>query len=147
MNIEKEREAFEAWCHVDDQFCTHRYSGSEDYSDDYAQCAWLAWQAQKAQAVPEGFVLLEKKGLRDTYYWDGCEYVVDHPSEYEMELERGEIVTLEKWQRTKETNVYCANIFSDEDNFELVQFDSLEEAEKAVAANKAMIEAQEQSHD
>ena len=104
------------------------------------------WDA-KAQAVQEGFVLLEKKGLRDTYYWDGCEYVVDHPSEYEMELERGEIVTLEKWQRTKETNVYCANIFSDEDNFELVQFDSLEEAEKAVAANKAMIEAQEQSHD
>ena len=101
----------------------------------------------KAQAVQEGFVLLEKKGLRDTYYWDGCEYVVDHPSEYEMELERGEIVTLEKWQRTKETNVYCANIFSDEDNFELVQFDSLEEAEKAVAANKTMIEAQEQSHD
>ena len=104
------------------------------------------WDA-KAQAVPEGFVLLEKKGLRDTYYWDGCEYVVDHPSEYEMELERGEIVTLEKWQRTKETNVYCANIFSDEDNFELVQFDSLEEAEKAVAANKTMIEAQEQSHE
>ena len=101
----------------------------------------------KIQAVSEGFVLLEKKGLRDTYYWDGCEYVVDHPSEYEMELERGEIVTLEKWQRTKETNVYCANIFSDEDNFELVQFDSLEEAEKAVAANKTIIEAQEQSHD
>ena len=53
MDIQKEREAFEAWCHVDDQFCTHRYSGSEDYSDDCAQCAWLAWQAAKAQAVPE----------------------------------------------------------------------------------------------
>ena len=60
MNIEKEREAFEAWCHVDDQFCTHRYSGSEDYSDDYAQCAWYAWQA-KAQAVPEGFVLVSRE--------------------------------------------------------------------------------------
>ena len=54
MAIQKEREAFEAWCHVDDQFCTHRYAGSEDYSDDYAQCAWLAWQAAKAQAVQEG---------------------------------------------------------------------------------------------
>ena len=118
------------------------------FEDDMLNMAWEMWSSAKhsvkAQAVPEGFVLLEKKGLRDTYYWDGCEYVVDHPSEYEMELERGEIVTLEKWQRTKETNVYCANIFSDEDNFELVQFDSLEEAEKAVAANKAMIEAQEQ---
>ena len=121
------------------------------FEDDMLNMAWEMWSSAKhsvkAQAVPEGFVLLEKKGLRDTYYWDGCEYVVDHPSEYEMELERGEIVTLEKWQRTKETNVYCANIFSDEDNFELVQFDSLEEAEKAVAANKAMIEAQEQSHE
>ena len=64
MNIEKEREAFEAWCHIDDQFCTHRYSGSEDYSDDYAQCAWLAWQA-KAQAVPEGFVLVPKEPSAD----------------------------------------------------------------------------------
>lgn len=89
-------------------------------------------------------VLLDKKELRDTYYWDGSEYVVDHPSEYEMELERGEITTLEKWQRTKETNVYCANIYSNEDDFEIVQFESLEEAKKAVAANKAMIEAQEQ---
>ena len=110
-----------------------------DEFNEYWDTFRAGWDA-KAQAVQEGFVLLEKKGLRDTYYWDGCEYVVDHPSEYEMELERGEIVTLEKWQRTKETNVYCANIFSDEDNFELVQFDSLEEAEKAVAANKAMIE-------
>ena len=53
MGIEKEREAFETWCHIDDQFCTHRYAGSEDYSDDYAQCAWLAWQAAKAQSVME----------------------------------------------------------------------------------------------
>ena len=65
MDIEKEREAFEAWCHVDDQFCTHRYAGSEDYSDDYAQCAWLAWQAAKAQAVPEGFVLVSKDKLHE----------------------------------------------------------------------------------
>ena len=92
-------------------------------------------------------VLLDKKELRDTYYWDGSEYVVDHPSEYEMELERGEITTLEKWQRTKETNVYCANIYSNEDDFEIVQFESLEEAKKAVAANKAMIEAQEPAND
>ena len=163
MDIEKEREAFEAWFLNKYQYSAEYfqitkfdadmgfYTAIDHYNPDSVNSAWVlrssfdSWQAAKAQAVPEGFVLLEKKGLRDTYYWDGCEYVVDHPSEYEMELERGEIVTLEKWQRTKETNVYCANIFSDEDNFELVQFDSLEEAEKAVAANKAMIEAQEQN--
>ena len=65
MDIQKEREAFEAWCHVDDKFCTHRYAGSEDYSDDYAQCAWLAWQAAKA-SVAEGSVLMPKEPTKDT---------------------------------------------------------------------------------
>ena len=63
MDIQKERELFEAWCHVDDKFCTHRYAGSEDYSDDYAQCAWLAWQAAKAQAVPKGFVVVKTSDI------------------------------------------------------------------------------------
>ena len=104
------------------------------------------WQA-KSQAVPEGFVLLEKKNLRDTYYLVDSEYVVDDPTEYELELEFGEIATLEKWQRTKEIKVFCANIYSDEDNFEVVEFESIEDAEKAIAENKAMLEAQEQNHE
>lgn len=207
-----QRKAFEAYMAdrykntVDQRVCIN---SDGDYMAWDMQVAWHAWQAAKAQAVPEGFVLvkasdrdqemlelidqrdhmesqaeqlkdklqnlygvdfgehsncnfpfqnaidfddsdlvlLDKKELRDTYYWDGSEYVVDHPSEYEMELERGEITTLEKWQRTKETNVYCANIYSNEDDFKIVQFESLEEAKKAVAANKAMIEAQEPDND
>lgn len=45
MSIEKERELFELWCIKDDEFCIHKYDGSDDYSDDYTQCAWMAWQA------------------------------------------------------------------------------------------------------
>lgn len=45
MSIEKERGLFELWCIKDDEFCIHRYAGSGDYSDDYTQCAWMAWQA------------------------------------------------------------------------------------------------------
>jgi hypothetical protein len=45
VSIEKERELFELWCIKDDEFCIHRYAGSDDYSDDYTQCAWMAWQA------------------------------------------------------------------------------------------------------
>ena len=63
--MDKEREEFELWCVKDDEFCIHRYDGSDEYSDDYTQCAWLAWQAAKAQAVPEGFVLVPIKPSED----------------------------------------------------------------------------------
>lgn len=155
MDIQKERELFEiefSKIKSDISFWVNTWDEDmQGYNHPVMCWIWHIWQAAKAQAVPEGFVLVEKKSLRDTYYWDGSEYMVDHPSEYEMELERGEITTLEKWQRTKETNVYCANIYSNEDDFEIVQFESLEEAKKAVAANKAMIdtmiEAQEPVND
>ncbi|EOR06844.1 hypothetical protein [Acinetobacter tandoii] len=116
-----------------------------DLSTREIELIMRAWQA-KSQAVPEGFVLVEKKNLRDTYYLVDSEHVVDHPTEYELELECGEIATLEKWQRTKEVKVFCANIYSDEDNFEVVEFESIEDAEKAIAENKVMLEALEQSN-
>lgn len=55
MNIEKEREAFEQFCIKDDEFCIHRYAGDSSYSDDYTQCAWLAWLAS---ANREGYKLV-----------------------------------------------------------------------------------------
>ena len=60
------------------------------------------------------------------------------------ELEKDEIVELEKWEQTKSTKAFFANIYSDEDNFEIVEFDSIEAAELAIQENKAMIEAREQ---
>lgn len=55
MNLEKEIELFERWCVKDDEFCIHRYAGSDDYSDDYTQCAWLAWLASASR---EGYKLV-----------------------------------------------------------------------------------------
>lgn len=55
MNIEKEREAFEQFCIKDDEFCIHRYAGDPNYSDDYTQCAWLAWLTS---ANREGYKLV-----------------------------------------------------------------------------------------
>lgn len=53
--MKTERELFEEWCHIDDEFCTHRYTDNcQEYSDDYTQSAWLAWQAR----VPEGYVVV-----------------------------------------------------------------------------------------
>ena len=123
---------------------------ARDVVFEIVNTGWAMWLRAKcnakSQAVPEGFVLLEKKNLRDTYYLVDSEHVVDDPTEYELELECGEIATLEKWQRTKEIEVFCANIYSDEDNFEVVEFESIVDAEKAIAENKVMLEAQEQSN-
>lgn len=108
---------------------------------DKINFGWSVWQEQ---ATPEGFVLVPKDELTTTYYWEGAEHTVNCVSEYEMELEKGEIVELEKWEQTKSTKAFFANIYSDEDNFEIVEFDSIEAAQQAIKENKAMIEAQEQ---
>ena len=54
MNLDNERKAFEQFCIKDDEFCIHRYAGDPNYSDDYTQCAWLAWLAS---ANREGYKL------------------------------------------------------------------------------------------
>ncbi|HFF4835507.1 TPA: hypothetical protein ACGC6G_003309 [Acinetobacter baumannii] len=92
----------------------------------------------KAQAVPD-----TQQKLTDTYFWEGSDYVVDCPFEYDIELDKGEVLELQKWQRTESTRVYFANIYKDEDNFEILQFASKAEAENAVAENLKFLEASE----
>lgn len=156
MDINKERKLFQDFLIENFDFEHHE----QTYFDEKTQCyendhgedtevvnvAWEVWKAAKKQATPEGFVLVPKDELTTTYYWEGAEHTVNCVSEYEMELEKGEIAELEKWEQTKSTKAFFANIYSDEDNFEIVEFDSIEAAELAINENKAMIEAQEQSH-
>ncbi|MGQ0977796.1 hypothetical protein ACT4V8_04090 [Acinetobacter baumannii] len=92
----------------------------------------------KTQAVPE-----TQQKLTDTYYLEGSDYVVDCPFEYDIEIDKGEVLELQKWQRTESTKVYFANIYKDEDNFEILQFASKAEAENAVAENLKFLEASE----
>ena len=55
-DIQKEREAFEAWLKsLNENGRTTYFLGQE------STVAWEAWQAAKAQAVPEGFVSIEDK--------------------------------------------------------------------------------------
>ena len=61
MEIGKEsnREAFEAW--FESRYDAHFMQFVLDldmYVDKHTQTCWEAWQAAKAQAVPEGFVLV-----------------------------------------------------------------------------------------
>ena len=74
MDIQKEREAFECWFRTTatyktlwDFISTHQTNiksvfvkrNGKTYQNDCVQIAWSAWQAAKAQAVPEGFVLIK----------------------------------------------------------------------------------------
>ena len=63
MDIQKEKEAFEAW--FESRYGDHFMQFALDldfYVDKHTQTCWEAWQA-KAQAVPEGFVLVDKHQL------------------------------------------------------------------------------------
>lgn len=67
LKMKTEREMFEAWCHIDDEFCTHRYTDNcQEYSDDYTQSAWLAWQAS---AQREGYKLVPVETLEESLDW------------------------------------------------------------------------------
>lgn len=72
MDLQKEREAFQKFCEENFDFERHE----QTYFDEQTQCyendigedtesinmAWSAWQA-KAQAVPEGFVLVSAEQM------------------------------------------------------------------------------------
>lgn len=66
MDIEKEREAFEkSYAEMLiggelkglESVIFSKYLESGEYAQDKVDTAWCMWQAAKAQAVPEGFVL------------------------------------------------------------------------------------------
>lgn len=107
--------------------------------------AFKAWQAAKAHEAEKlvGCVVVPESELKDTFYWLGSEYVVDRPFDYDFELDKGEIQAIEKWKRTKSTKVYFANIYKDDESFEITEFKSLEEAQDAVKENNSYLEAQE----
>lgn len=89
MDIQKEREAFESWWeafHNGRQIACDYVEEDNSYSVGYANAQWVAWQAAKTQAVPEGFVLVKKvhpdaivhnqglglfKECQVIYGWDG----------------------------------------------------------------------------
>ncbi|AXX40836.1 hypothetical protein N4T36_07245 [Acinetobacter baumannii] len=138
-DLDNERKAFEeAYLSVGGKQRDLELEDGE-YTNSKSQLGWELWQIKaKVQAVPE-----TQQKLTDTYYLEGSDYVVDCPFEYDIEIDKGEVLELQKWQRTESTKVYFANIYKDEDNFEILQFASKAEAENAVAENLKFLEASE----
>lgn len=82
MDMQKEREAFESWFkdHIDDNTEFDRYSNEVDspYFDGFVNATWMAWQA-KAQAVPEGFVVVPKEPTDEMLFAaSGRDIVAEH---------------------------------------------------------------------
>ncbi|KQE39721.1 MULTISPECIES: hypothetical protein [Acinetobacter calcoaceticus/baumannii complex] len=122
---------------------------ADEYNEDelrvicnHAACEIGRLRAELEKAKAQAVLETQQK-LTDTYYLEGSDYVVDCPFEYDIEIDKGEVLELQKWQRTDSTKVYFANIYKDEDNFEILQFASKAEAENAVAENLKFLEASE----
>ena len=120
---------------------------------------WVMWlrakRDAKAQAVPEGFVLVEKSKVR-TWYQDDDEPENFCNSESDLNclgdcLDDDDIIAVNIHESAhistrKVFGVWKSNSPTDiQSNFVLV--DSREKAEEIVASNKAMIEAQEPAND
>lgn len=67
MGIQKEREAFETWLFSTEKFKFRNKNflfmldEYGNYEDKPVLEHWETWQAAKAQAVPEGFLLMPRK--------------------------------------------------------------------------------------
>ena len=74
MDIQKEREVFEAWYRkeydntvIDDSEFSEildEYESNYYWVDELNQ-SWKAWQEAKAQAIPEGFVVVPKEPTQE----------------------------------------------------------------------------------
>ena len=86
MDIEKEREAFVKWFES-------RYIDDIHPDSTIGIASWEAWQAAKAQAVPEGFVLVQK---------EPCAYLIKH----------------KLWNKNSQPEIYLADDFIGDDGVE-----------------------------
>ena len=160
MEIQNEKEAFERFKakqigidyetlkkDLDDcekRFPNNRYAGWNFKSD------WELWQAATAQAVPEGFVLVPVKEIK-TWYLDDSENIYREDPEWLCDIPVGEVVEVEhRVSYELDQDPVFAAIQWDEENSDVGYYETFKlkaEAEKVAAHCKAMIEAQEQSHD
>ena len=130
-------------------------SGNMDLNAYVYDFANAIEQAAKAQAVPKGFVLVEKKNTED-WYLDDCEGMWwDHDGidGSLCELDIGEVQAVEhkEYLITENNTLYATRVWDDaNDQVDCWQFfKTKEEAEKAAAYCKAKFyeEAQEPTND
>ena len=153
MDSQKEREAFENkfpvpahWIDFDGLTCKYicKYNAIDDQALKY-QARWESWLVAKAQAVPEGFVLVKKRNLignpnvdflqapRWAKYWlmDG------HSKKYWWSSVRPK----------KDMDLLCYVWGGQHFVGEAPSFGFAGPWNESLTSKKAMLEAQEQSHE
>ena len=111
---------------------------------------WRVWQAAKAQAVPEGFVLVPVKEIK-TWYLDDVESIYREDPDWLCDISIGEVVEVEhRVSYELDQDPVFAAIQWDEENGDVGYYETFKskaEAEKVAAHCKAMVEAQEPTND
>lgn len=159
MDFQKEREAFEQ--HLTDtglvEFSDYGFAVDEcdEYLHEPTQVAWDSWliglNRAKAQAVPEGFVLVAKKSVEHWYLDEGESLWMDEPDNWLCDMDVGDVQEVEhKEYIVTESNTLYATKVWDGENQDVSSwefFNSKDDAEKAAEYCKAMIEARGQAND
>ncbi|MFW1815799.1 hypothetical protein ACG9X6_14225 [Acinetobacter guillouiae] len=159
MEINKEREAFEAWYeqhHNGRQIACDYVEEDNSYSVGYANAIWVGWQA--AKATPEGFVLVPKDQI--TCFWqdnDEPENFCNSPSDFDSLgdcIDLGDIMQINKHIQAnigteKLYGTWVADAGNPLERSRSKFFVGTEsECEEIVLENERVFEeAQEQSHD
>ena len=103
-----------------------------------------AWQAAKAQAVPEGFVLVPVKEIKE-WYLDDSESIYREDPDWLCDISIGEVVEVEhRVSYELDQDPVFAAIQWDEENGDVGYYETFKskaEAEKVAAHCKAMVEA------
>ena len=160
MTKDIEREAFEAlplaklalsqdWVRYHKE--SNTYYPNEDFCPDSApetmNFAWQSWQAAKAHEAEKlkGCVVVPKDQTEDWYLDDNANMWITEPDEWLCDLYVGEVQSVEhkEYLITKSDTLYAAIVWDDEnqDSGTWEFFKTEEEAEKAAAHCKAMLEA------
>ena len=107
------------------------------------------WQA-KSQAVPDGFVLVPVKEIKE-WYLDESENIYREDPDWLCDISIGEVVEVEhRISYELDQDPVFAAIQWDEKNSDVGYYETFKskaEAEKVAAHCKAMVEAQETPHD
>lgn len=76
---------------------------ADEYNEDelrvichHAACEIDRLRAELEKAKAQTVLDTQQK-LTDTYYLEGSDYVVDCPFEYDIEIDKGEVLELQKW--------------------------------------------------
>lgn len=113
--------------------------GSVIWMKAQARQLWDFWRAAKAQAVPDGYVLVPKKEITDWYLDESEGMWLEELDHWACDLECGEVTVVDRLKVWPAADQFVAKVYIDEDNIELQLFDDEATAKRAAEYCKTMV--------